>query len=162
MFQLFRDPFTLWLESQHQVPEVYQPAGFLGRPPVGWKITVGQSTLIYRVPVETPQTLIIVLFEKQQGRRGLRSPFRDIVRFISLVKRSGVNIQQIQGHIEATGDRPADSLENEKIAAFYKRYLGVNQLYVQNEVEWVGGDLGTYVPPLAAERDWLKQQIPAS
>lgn len=162
MFQLFRDPFTLWLESQHHVPEVYQPAGFLGRPPVGWKITVGQSTLIYRVPVETPQTLIIVLFERQQGRTGLRSPFRDIVRFISMVKRSGVDIQRIQGHVEATGDRPADSLENEKIAAFYKRYLGVKLLHVQNEVEWVGGDLSPYVPPLAAERDWLRQQASES
>lgn len=158
MFRLFRDPFTQWLASQDQEPEVYQPAGYLGRPPLGWKLTVGQSTLVYRVPAETPQTLIIVLFEKQQGRTGLRSPFRDIVRFISLVKHSGADIHCIQGHIEATGGRPADSLENEKIAAFYKRYLAANQLFVQNDIEWVAGDLRTYVPPLAAERDWLKDQ----
>lgn len=158
MFRLFRDSFTVWLESQGMTLSIYQPGGFLGRPPVGWKLTVGQSTLVYRVPEEAPQTLIIVLFERQNQRQGLRSAFADIVRFISLIKKSGVEIYRIQGHVEAVGDRPKDSLENEKIAAFYKRYLAANQLFIDNDIEWVAGDLRTYVPPLSTDREWLAQE----
>lgn len=158
MFRLFRDSFTVWLESQGMTLSIYQPGGFLGRPPVGWKLTVGQSTLVYRVPEEAPQTLIIVLFERQNQRQGLRSAFADIVRFISLIKKSGVEIHRIQGHVEAVGDRPKDSLENAKIAAFYKRYLAANQLFIDNDIEWVAGDLRTYVPPLSTDREWLAQE----
>ncbi len=160
MARLFRDPFTCWLEDQKIPLTVYQPAGFLGAPPVGWRVFLGHSSLVYRVPEESPQTLIIILFERQTDRQGLRSPFADIVRFISLIKKSGADIHRIQGHIEAVTDRPADSLENAKIVAFYKRYLAANQLFVDNGVEWVAGDLRTYVPPLAADRGWLEKTAP--
>ncbi len=158
MTYLSRDPFTTWLEEQKIPISVYQPAGFLGCPPLGWKITVGQSTFVYRVPPEDPRSLIIVLFERLSDRQGLRSPFADIVRFISLIKKSGADIHRIQGHVEAVSDRPRDSLEDARIAAFYKRYLAANQLFIDNGVEWVAGDLRTYVPPLAADRQWLEGQ----
>jgi type III secretion system regulator LcrR len=156
MPRLFRDPFTQWLEARNVPLAVHQPAGFLGYPPVGWKLTIGQSTLVYRVPEETPETLIIVLFEKQSERRGLRSPFADIVRFVSLVKKSGAPIHRIQGHVDALLDRPEDSLENAKLAAFYQRYLSAHQVFVENGIEWFAGDLRTFVPPLATDRRWLQ------
>ena len=155
MASLYKDPFTLWLESRQMPPSIYQPAGFLGGPQLGWKLKIGRSSLVYRVPKETPESLIIVLFEREGERTGLRSPFADIVRFITLIKRSGLPFHTIQGHVDALDGRPEDSLQNEKIAAFYKRYLAANQLFVDNGVEWVAGDLRTYVPPLAVDREWL-------
>jgi hypothetical protein len=151
----FSDLFTDWLRKCGTAPKLYQPAAMLGAPPVGWEITVGQSTLVYRIPKETPHVLIIVLFERQTQRNGLRSPFADIVRFISLVKKADVGITDIKGHVSATSDRPADSLENEGILAFYRRYLKAVDLIAENDVLWVAGSLLTYVPPLAAEREWL-------
>ncbi|GEP43708.1 hypothetical protein [Brevifollis gellanilyticus] len=156
MAKFFRDRFTDWLHERGMPPKLYQPAAMLGAPPVGWEMTVGQSTLVYRVPEETPHLLIIVLFERQTQRNGLRSPFADIVRFLSLVKKADVGITDIKGHVSATSDRPADSLENEGILAFYRRYLKVVDLFVENDILWVGGTLLTYTPPLAAEREWLE------
>jgi hypothetical protein len=161
MRTFFRDLFTDWLHECGTVPKLYQPAAMLGAPPVGWEITVGQSTLVYRIPEETPNVLIIVLFERQTQRQGLRSPFADIVRFISLVKKADVGITDIKGHVSATSDRPADSLENESILGFYRRYLKVVDLIVENEVLWVAGAMPTYVPPLAAEREWLAKTLNA-
>ncbi|MGC3992200.1 MAG: hypothetical protein QM796_21400 [Chthoniobacteraceae bacterium] len=149
------DPFTDWLRFRGTVPGVYQPAGYLGAPPIGWTLSVGHSDFVYRVPENEPQTLIIVLFVRNGERSGLRSPFADIVRFISLVKRSGAGIHTIQGRVDALADRPADSLENDRIAAFYQRYLAAYHLFQQDGVDWFAGDLRTYVPPLLKDRQWL-------
>ncbi len=156
MAKFFRDRFTDWLHERGSPPKLYQPAAMLGAPPVGWELTIGQSTLVYRIPEEIPNVLIIVLFERQTQRNGLRSPFADIVRFISLVKKANVGITDIRGHVSATSDRPADSLENEGILAFYRRYLGVVDHSIENGILWVSGSLLTYTPPLATEREWLE------
>lgn len=153
---LYRDPFTAWLELQGRAPGVYQPAGFLGDPPIGWKLRVGRSTFVYRVPPETPEMLVIILFERQGERSGLCSSFADIVRFISLAKRSGAPIDIIQGRVEALSWRPKDSLENERIAAFYQRYLAAYKTFVRDGVAWFAGDLRKYVPPLKTDRMWLE------
>lgn len=147
-----RDPFTEWLTAQGRPPELYQPAGMLGAPPVGWLTRVGKSIFVYRVPPETPDLLIIVLFERQGERGGLRSPFADIVRFLVTVQRAEVGILRVKGHVAATSDRPEDSLENEAILAFYRRYLHVEDVALEGDVLWVGGLLKPYVPPLAAHR----------
>jgi type III secretion system regulator LcrR len=152
MFQLYDDPFTQYLRQRGVAVGVYQPGGFLGFPPVGWRIQVGKSFFVYRVPEETPEILLIVLFEREGERNGLRSPFADIVRFISMVKKSKAPIHFIKGHVDVVSDRPADHLETDKIAAFYKRYLAAHHVSIENGIEWVAGDLGTYVPPLAAQR----------
>ncbi|WP_075089281.1 hypothetical protein [Verrucomicrobium spinosum] len=93
--------------------------------------------------------LLIVLFERLGDRKGLRSPFADFVRFISSVKRSGVPVHTIEGHVEALKGRPEDSLADEQIVTFYKRYLAANQLRVENGIEWVAGNLLSYVAPLS-------------
>lgn len=155
----FRDLFTCWLDENGHRPELYQPAGMLGAPPLGWQIYLGESKFVYRVPPETPHWLIIVLFERRCGRLGLRSPFADIVRFLSTVKVAAVGITHIKGHVAATSDRPMDSLENERILTFYRRYLRVEDLVVENETLWVGGPLQPFVPPLAAERNRLVGQV---
>ena len=147
-----KDDFTLWLETHGTQPAIYQPAAQYGGPPVGWKIKIGQSTFVYRLPEDKPGVLIIALFERQGDRKGLRSPFTDFVRFISSVKRSGVPVHTIDGHVDALQGRPEDSLANEQIVAFYKRYLAANQLRVENGIEWVAGDLRTYVAPLSGVR----------
>lgn len=155
MARLYHDPFTQWLEREQISVSAYQPAAMFGAPPVGWQITVGRSTLVYRVPEEDPGLLIIVLFERQVTRKGLQSPFADIVRFLALVKKSAVGVVRVQGHVSAVSWRPEDSLENTQIGEFYRRYLGVEDLGVENGVEWVGGSLTTYIPPLATDRRWL-------
>lgn len=147
-----KDDFTLWLEAHGTQPTLYQPAARYGGAPVGWKIYIGQSSFVYRLPEDKPGVLLIVLFERLGDRKGLRSPFADFVRFISSVKRSGVPIHTIEGHVEALKGRPEDSLADEQIVTFYKRYLAANQLRVENGIEWVAGNLLTYVAPLSGVR----------
>lgn len=131
----------------------------MGDPPVGWKLPVGKSSFVYRVPPETPDTLIIVLFERNGDRTGLQSPFADIVRFISLVKKSQAAIRIIQGHVQPLEQRPEDSLSAEKIAAFYQRYLAAYKVFLKDGVPWFAGNLTTYVPPLKADREWLTREV---
>ena len=159
MQTFFRDPFTLWLSEQNRAPTLYQPAAMLGAPPVGWQMTLGQSTFVYRVPKETPHLLIIVLFERKTQRSGLRSPFADIVRFLALIKKAEVGITHIQGHVAAVRDRPEDSLEDEQILAFYRRYLKVVDLFTEDDTLWVGGPLKPFVPPLAAQKETADQAL---
>jgi type III secretion system regulator LcrR len=142
-------------------PEIYQPAGYLGLPPVGWQLPVGHSTFVYRVPEDESRSLIIVLFERQGERSGLASSFVDIVRFISLVKRSEAPIDTIEGRVEALEGRPRDSLESERIASFYQRYLAAYRTFVRDGLEWFAGDLRTYVPPLRTEKNWLSSEAEA-
>ena len=155
-FMLHRDEFTQWLQGRGHEVSSYEPAAFLGAPPVGWQLPVGRSTFVYRVSDDDSRTLTIVLFERQNPRTGLGSPFVDIVRFISLVKRSAAPVHTIQGRVEALEKRPKDSLENERIATFYQRYLAAYRTFVDAAgIEWFAGDLRTYVPPLRSEKKWL-------
>lgn len=148
-----KDEFTRWLEAEQGVtPKVYQPAARYGGVPVGWQISLGRSTFVYRMPEERPGVFLIVLFERTGERSGLRSPFADFVRLLSLIKRSNLGVHTIEGHVEALKGRPQDSLANEQIVHFYKRYLLADQVRVEHGVEWVAGDLTTYTPPLAAVR----------
>ena len=158
MPRFFKDPFTEWLECQGLKPRHYQPGGIFGAPPLGWQIAIGQSTIVYRVPKETPYLLIIVLIEREKQRSGLRSPFADIVRFLLLVRRGETGITEIHGHIAAVSWRPTDSLDDERLHAFYRRHLGVQDLHVKNGVLWVGGPLAPFVPPLSAHRAATEKQ----
>ena len=151
-FRLYHDPFTKYLQEKGVEVKKYQPGGFLGFPALGWQIQVGRSTFVYRIPEEKPALLLIVLFERLGDRSGLLSPFSDFVRFITLIKKSGLPIDWIQGHVEATSDRPADSLLNDKISAFYKKYMLAHRTTIENGIEWVAGDLRTYVPPILSQR----------
>ncbi len=146
--RLYDDPFTAWLEARGMVVEVYQPGGFLGRPPVGRKITVGQSTIVYRIIEEKSDDLIVVLLERQGERSGLKSPFADFARFIALVKKSGVPIKSIRGHVDVLGSLPEDHVSTALIGAFYRRYLAATHEFVENGIEWVSGDLTKHIPPL--------------
>lgn len=131
--------------------EVYQPGGFFGCPPLGWQVRLKRSTISYVVRAEKPDTLIVIMFEREETRRGLGSPFADFVRFVRLVKNSPCGIARIQGRVEASERRPADSLEKERMAGFYHRYLGgVNVTDGESaDVEWVVGELEGLELPLA-------------
>lgn len=144
---LHHDSFTSWLREHAYDVGVYQPGAFLGSPPLGHSLNLGKSLFVYRVAEDQPQILIIVLFEKTEDRHGLRSPFLDFIKFINLIKKSNSGIEQIKGHVEATSWRPEDSLENPKIAAFYKKYMTANHLSMENGIEWVSGNLLAYESP---------------
>lgn len=152
MFQLNEDPFTLYLREKGTEVKVYQPGAFLGLPAVGWRIRVGRSYFVYRIPDETPEILIIVLFEREGKRHGLLSPFADMVRFVRLVKNSGLSIHYIKGLVDIVSGRPADHLGPDQIAAFYTRYLGGRRTPGADGDEWVIGDLRVCETPLAAQR----------
>lgn len=156
-YKLYDDPFTAWLEARGTVVEIYQPGGFMGRPPVGRKITVGRSTIVYRIIEEKPDDLIVVLLERQGERSGLRSPFADFAKFVALVKKSGAPIRNIRGHVDVLSQLPEDHASTERIAAFYKRHLAASHEFVENGIEWVSGDLTTHVPPLSSGQSILDQ-----
>ena len=141
-----RDAFTRWLE-QHRPdspPQVYQPAGCLGGPPLGWQIVVGRTRFVYRVPPEAPHLFYIVLIERGPERHALHSPFADMVRLLQLVQRSGAGLRWIRGHVEPTKQRPSDALTRERIIAFYRRYLTAVSTGFEHGREWYGGDITTF------------------
>lgn len=150
--RLYDDAFTAWLETRETVVEIYQPGGFMGFPPVGRKITVGRSTIVYRIVEEKPDDLIVVLLERQGEREGLRSSFADFAKFIALVKKSGAPVRTIRGHVDVLGKLPKDHVSVTRIAAFYKRHLAAHHDFVENGIEWVCGDLTRHVPPLSSGR----------
>lgn len=157
-----KDKFTQWLEAKGMAVRLYQPGGTFGCPPVGWEVAIGYSNLAYRVPEESPETLIIVLIERQKERQGLRSPFADLVRFVTLVGRSGAGIRDIRGHVDAVSWRPEDSLESARIKAFYERHMGTHPVRSNNGREFVGAELAPHVPPLAAHRNRTRKHSPES
>ncbi len=157
-YKLFDDPFTQWLKEKGTKVGTYQPGGFMGRPPIGRQITVGRSTIVYRVVEEKPDELIVVLFERQGERSGLRSPFADFARFVAMVRKSPANIRLIRGHVDVLSDLPKDHVPPERIAAFYKRYLDAHHDFVENGVEWVAGDITHHVPPLYSGRQVMRER----
>lgn len=148
MARLFKDPFTQWLATQGIEAEVYQPGGIFGYPPMGWQIRLRRSSIAYMVPQDKLNTLIVIMFEREQSRSGLGSPFADFVRFVSLVKNSGTGVTRIRGRVEAPEDRPKDSLDKERMAGFYRSYLGGFDTLDGTDVEWVVGELEELVLPL--------------
>ncbi|WP_218280748.1 hypothetical protein [Verrucomicrobium spinosum] len=54
-----KDDFTLWLEAQGTQPALYQPAARYGGAPVGWKIFIGQSSFVYRLPEDKPECCLL-------------------------------------------------------------------------------------------------------
>ncbi len=143
---MHRDAFTQWLQQEqpNNSPRLYQPAAFLGAPPVGWELTVGRTRFVYRVPVETPTIFYIVLIDRGSERHALRSPFADLVRLLHLIKCSACGIRWIRGHVEPVKNRPANALDRERILAFYQRYLTAVSTGYENGIEWFGGDLTTF------------------
>lgn len=146
MPRLYKDRFTQWLEARGTPAEVYQPGGMFGCPPMGWQITLRRCTISYTVRPEAPETLVVILFERARDRKGLGSPFADFVRFVSMVKQSG--IARIQGRVLASEDRPKDSLETERMTGFYHRYLGGKDVAEGEDVTWVVGELEGLEMPL--------------
>ena len=124
MAKLHRDPFTQWLEAQGITPGIYQPAGMMGFPPLGWQLVVGRSLVVYRVAPEDPATLIVVLVERQTNRRGIHSPFADLIRFLALLRKSDTGVTHVNGHINAVSWRPKDSLDTFRMKPFYVEHLG--------------------------------------
>lgn len=151
MPRLYKDRFTQWLEARGTPADVYQPGGMLGCPPMGWQITLRRCTISYTVRSEAPDTLIVILFERAQKRQGLGSSFADFVRFVSLVKQSG--IARIQGRVLATERRPEDSLESERMTGFYHRYLGGKDVAEGENVTWVVGEMEGLEMPLSGISD---------
>jgi Type III secretion system regulator (LcrR) len=144
----YRDRFTEILDESGWKPSIYQPAAYLGGPPVGWRIEIGPTEFVYRVPEESPDTLIVVLIRRLEQRSGLRSSMAAFVYFLSLVKAGNCGIRWIIGCVEPTSDRPADSLAAKRIAAFYLGYLKSWMISEPNREGWIRGDLSTFVPPV--------------
>lgn len=143
---MHRDAFTLWLQENAPDlnPRVYQPGAFLGAPPIGWRIVIGRTAFVYRVPHDTPDVFYVVLIERASKRLALHSPFRDFVRLLTLIKQSGSGIRWIRGHVEPTSDRPSDALSRERILAFYRRYLTAVSIGCENGIEWYAGDITAF------------------
>jgi len=133
------DRFTEWLRANHLEVEVYQPGAFLGFPPAGWEFHLRRARIVYVVERDDPETLIVVLLERMGDRTGLGSPFADFVRLVSLAQRAGM--ARIKGRVDASEDRPEDSLESETIAQFYRRYLSGVDVVESEEVRWIVGEL---------------------
>ena len=144
---MHRDAFTLWVQDNvpDLTPSLYQPGGFMGAPPVGWRIIIGRTAFVYRVPQESPELFYVVLIERASAARAaLHSPFRDFVRLLALIKQSATGIRWIRGHVEPTSDRPDDALSRERILAFYRRYLTAVSIGDENGVEWYAGDITAF------------------
>ncbi|MGV3662124.1 MAG: hypothetical protein ACO1TE_18200 [Prosthecobacter sp.] len=153
MARLFKDRFTQWLETQGLTPEIYQPGGMFGCPPMGWQIRLRRSSIAYVVRADQPDTLHIILLEREQEqRRGLGSPFADFVRFVALVKKSDAGIARIQGRVIASERGPDDKLEADRIASFYHRHLGGKDVPDGPEVTWLVGELEGLEMPLTGAR----------
>jgi type III secretion system regulator LcrR len=133
------DRFTTWLKAQGHEVTLYQPGGFLGFPPVGWELRLRRATVVYQVDSKAPDTLVVVLFTRAGDRTGLNSPFADFVRLVALAQRAGM--ARIKGRVEATEDRPDDTLETEPMAAFYRRYLAGVDVVDENGAQWIVGEL---------------------
>lgn len=153
------DRFTLWLRAHPAAPqpEVYQPAAFLGAPPIGWQIVVGRTRFVYRVPRDAPDILYVVLIERAVSRAALHSPLRDMVRLLQWIQQSDASIRWIRGHVEPVARRPPDALSRERLIAFYERYLTAVSTGVENGVEWYGGDLTRF----SWEKEKGKQRLMA-
>ena len=141
MFQLHLDPFTRWLEGQGTKPGVYQPGAMFGSPPLGWQISVGRSSVVYRVDPADPATLILVLIEREKTRTGLHSPFGDLIRFLKLLHQSQTGITHVNGHINAVSWRPDDSLDTPRMKPFYVKHLGGHYFTDETGTEWVRGSV---------------------
>lgn len=141
-----RDAFTRWLQAERPDLPVtcYQPMALYGGPQIGWEITIGRTTFVYRVPPEHPDIFYVVLIRRAPGPRTLHSPFADLVRLLRLIQGSPAGIRWIRGTVEPTSDRPADALTTDRILAFYQRYLTTVCDGVENGVQWYGGDLTTF------------------
>jgi len=141
MARLFKDRFTQWLEAQGTPPEIYQPGGIFGCPPMGWQITLRGTSIVYGVRKEEPETLHIIMFEREQNRKGLISPFATMIRFLRLLHLSDSGITHVTGRIHAIEGRPADSLDTERMKPFYVEHLGGHYFTDSNGTEWVRGSL---------------------
>lgn len=142
MFELHHDPFTQWLETQQGTkPGVYQPGAMMGAPPLGWRICVGKSMIVYRVDPVDPATVILVLIERESKRAALHSPFGDLIRFIKLLHRSDTGLTHVNGHINAVSWRPDDGLETPRMKPFYVKHLGGHYFTDACGTEWVRGSI---------------------
>ncbi|MBB5037706.1 hypothetical protein [Prosthecobacter dejongeii] len=141
MARLFKDRFTEWLITQGTPPSVYQPGGLLGYPPMGWEVKMKHCAIAYVVRPKDPATLVIIMFEREQRRSGLDSPFMDMIRFLSQVRRSDAGITHVTGRIHAIEGRPSDSLETQRMRPFYQIHLGGEYFTDETGVEWVRGSL---------------------
>lgn len=140
------DAFTRWLQTHR--PDLpfspYQPAARFGGRQVGWRLRIGRTLFVYRIPPEKPDIFYIVLIERGDTPRSLHSPLADMVRLLLLVKGSPAGIRWIRGHVAPTSDRPADALSGERLLAFYQRYLTTVDDGIENGLQWYGGDLTTF------------------
>lgn len=149
----FKDRFTQWLETQGMTPEIYQPGGIFGYPPMGWQLHLRRASIAYVVQQQQPDTLHIILLERQHGRRGLGSPFADFVRFVALIKKSAAGIARIQGRVMPSELGPDDRLEAARIASFYHRHLGGKDVPDGPEGTWLVGELDGLPMPLSSARE---------
>ncbi|GAA5149663.1 hypothetical protein GCM10023213_47670 [Prosthecobacter algae] len=153
MARFFKDCFTQWLEAQGSPPEIYQPGGFFGCPPMGWQHTQRGTAIVYVVRKEEPETLHIIMFEREQNRKGLGSPFATLIRFLRLIQRSDSGITHVTGRINAIEGRPADSLETERMKPFYTAHLGGHYFTDEQGIEWVRGSVAVALETLASTRE---------
>jgi len=141
MARLFKDRFTEWLMAQGTPPSVYQPGGLLGYPPMGWQVKVRGTAIVYVVRKEEPEVLLIIMFEREQNRRGLTSPFADLIRFLRLLEESKAGVTHVTGRIHAIEGRGADSLDTERMKPFYVKHLGGQYRIDKQGIEWVRGSV---------------------
>lgn len=153
MARLFKDRFTQWLEAQGTPPEIYQPGGIFGCPPMGWQLSQRGTAIVYVVRKEEPGTLHIIMFEREQNRKGLASPFATLVRFLRLIQRSESGITHVTGRINAIEGRPADSLETERMKPFYTEHLGGHYMTDEQGIEWVRGSVAEALEALTKKSD---------
>ena len=141
MARLFKDLFTQWLEARGTPPEIYQPGGFFGCPPMGWQHTQRGTAIVYVVRKEEPETLHIIMFEREHNRKGLVSPFATLIRFLRLLYLSESGITHVTGRINAIEGRPADSLDTERMMPFYVRHLRGHYMTDEHGIKWVRGSV---------------------
>jgi hypothetical protein len=112
-----------------------------GCPPIGWQHTLRGTSIVYAVRPEQPETLHIIMFEREQDRAGLGSPFAGLIRFLRLIHRSDSGVTHITGRINAIEGRPSDSLTTERMKPFYVEHLGGHYITDEQGTEWVRGSV---------------------
>jgi hypothetical protein len=94
----------------------------------GHLIVLGRTEIVFRLL--DPATLLLVRIRRLEAAPGLESPLQGIARFVSLLARSRdeTGVRRVVGIVATSPYRAMGGLDDERLAAFYRRLHGAERL----------------------------------